>query len=131
MNRLSRTALLIAATLAVSLGAHAEDAVPDFRYPGDAAPRTRAEVVAELQQARRAGSAGRSTLWTDGHPMTAPAAAASVARTRAEVRAELREALASGEFDRLHADEPAAATPKARRGAPTLAGTGAGATGIR
>ena len=43
-------------------------------------------------------------------------------KTRAEVIAELREAQASGEFERLHADEPAAvrvrpaglATPPAR-----------------
>ena len=48
---------------------------------------------------------------------------AATPRTRAEVIAELREAQASGEFERLHADEPAAVRVRPAAKARSTAGS--------
>ena len=99
MNTRTFSALLVASTL--SFGALAQGTPPAFKHESIGVAKTRAEVVTELQQARRAGT---SYLWNDSNLPVAPANATP--RTRAEVLAELREAQASGEFAALHSEEP-------------------------
>lgn len=116
MNTRTFSALLIASTL--SFGAMAQGTPPVFKHESIGVAKTRAEVVTELQQARRAGT---SYLWNDSNLPVAPASATP--RTRAEVLAELREAQASGEFAALHSEEPAlAAVKRIKKDTPALAG---------
>lgn len=108
MNKLTFTALstvLVASTL--SFSAHADDVVPTFAHESAGPARTRADVQAELAQARKEG---RSYLWGATNLPTPPASL--IPRTRAEVLAELRNAQATGEYAVLHSDEPARVTVK-------------------
>ena len=116
MNTRTFSALLIASTL--SFGALAQGTPPVFKHESFGVAKTRAEVIADMQQARQAG---KSVLWNDGNLPVAPTNATP--RTRAEVLAELREAQASGEFAALHADEPALVTVKrVKKDEPAMAG---------
>ena len=116
MNTRTFSALLIASTL--SFSALADDSVPTFAHESVGAAKTRAEVIADMQQARQAG---KSFFWNDSHLPVAPANATP--RTRAEVLAELREAQASGEYAALHSEEPAlAAVKRIKKDTPALAG---------
>jgi hypothetical protein len=99
MNKLTFSALLVASTL--SFNALADDAVPTFQHETVGASKTRAQVLAELAQARKDG---KSYIWGANNLPNPPASATP--RTRAEVMAELREAKATGEYARLHSDEP-------------------------
>ncbi|MEX8496067.1 DUF4148 domain-containing protein, partial [Sphaerotilus sp.] len=99
MNKLTLSTLLIASAL--SFNALADDAVPTFKHESIGASKTRAEVLAELTQARKEG---KSYIWGATNLPNPPASATP--RTRAEVLAELREAKANGEYARLHSDEP-------------------------
>lgn len=109
-------ALLAAATL--SGAALADESPRSFEHERVGTPKTRAEVIAELQQAQQAGL---NFIWDDNHAPVLTVAATP--RTRAEVIAELREAQASGEFERLHADEPAAVRVRPAAKARSTAGS--------
>jgi hypothetical protein len=116
MNKLTFSALLVASTL--SFNAVADDVVPTFAHESMGTAKTRAEVIAEMQQARQAG---KNFVWTDTNLPTAPVVATP--RTRAEVMAELREAKANGEYALLHSDEPSLVVVKRlSKNDPALAG---------
>jgi len=116
MNKLTLSALLVASTL--SFNVLAAGAPPVFEHEKMGIAKTRAEVIAEMQQARQAG---KHFVWTDTDLPTAPVVATP--RTRAEVMAELREAKATGEYALLHSDEPALVVVKRLpKNEPALAG---------
>jgi hypothetical protein len=115
MNKLALSTLLIASAL--SFNALAGNEVPTFPHERTGAAKARAEVVADLQQARLAG---KHFLWTDSLLPEAPVA--YTPRTRAEVLAELRDAQATGEYAALHADEPVRVTVKRPLAAQAMAG---------
>jgi hypothetical protein len=115
MNKLARSTLLI--TSALSFNALAGGEVPTFAHERTGTAKARAEVVADLQQARQAG---KSFLWTDS--VLPEASVGYTPRTRAEVMAELRDAQATGEYAALHADEPVRASVKRTVAAQAVAG---------
>ena len=116
MNKLTLSALLVASTL--SFNALADDVVPTFKHEAVGASKTRAEVMAELAQARKEG---KSYIWGANNLPNPPASATP--RTRAEVMAELREAKATGEYALLHSDEPSLVVVKRLpKDEPALAG---------
>ena len=116
MNKLTLSALLVASTL--SFNALADDAVPAFKHESVGVSKTRAEVMAELAQARKEG---KSYIWGANNLPNPPASATP--RTRAEVMAELREAKATGEYALLHSDEPSLVVVKRLpKDEPALAG---------
>lgn len=99
----------------------------------DVAPKSRADVVAELQQARASGELDRmhSEVGVDGYQVVnnRPAAAviaakpvaakavttASAGKSRAEVVAELQRARETGELDALQSEIGVGYFPTARR----------------
>jgi hypothetical protein len=115
MNKLTLSALLVASTL--SFNALADDVVPTFAHESTGAAKTRADVLAELAQARKEG---KSYHWGATNLPNPPASV--LPRTRAEVLAELRDAKATGEYAALHSEEPALVTVKRPVVAPAMAG---------
>jgi len=116
MNKFTFSALLVASTL--SFNALADDVVPSFPHETVGVAKTRAQVLAELAQARKDG---KSYIWGASNLPNPPASATP--RTRAEVMAELREAQATGEYALLHGDEPALVVVKRLpKDEPALAG---------
>ena len=101
MNKLTFSALLVASTL--SFNALADDVVPTFQHESVGASKTRAEVMAELAQARKEG---KNYIWGANNLPNPPASATP--RTRTEVLAELRQAQADGSYALLHSDSPIA-----------------------
>ena len=124
MNTLLKTVtpalIALVAGAALSGSAFAGESVHGFAHESTGTPKTRAEVVAELQQFRQSG---QTHLWTDGYPLE-PVLNATP-RTRAEVIAELREAQVSGEYAQLHANEPALVQVHPRPAATTTVGSAA------
>lgn len=115
MNKLTLSALLVASTL--SFNALADDVVPTFAHESAGVAKTRAEVLAELTQARKEG---KSYQWGANNLPNPPASV--IPRTRAEVLAELRDAKATGEYAALHSEEPTQVVVKRRVVTPTVAG---------
>lgn len=115
MQRLSVSALLSA--LLACAAAQAQEGTQDFA--GQVlSTKSRAEVRAEFEQARVAGTLERRNY--SHRSIAVPAAStAVVGLTRAEVRAELQQALESGELDRRNASYGGleVAPARGRRGA--------------
>jgi len=95
MKKLSLAALMIVAAGA----AMAEDRAPDAFVAEAVSSKTRAQVVAELEQGRRDGSIKAATSTFN------PLRDARSLKTRDEVKAELAEAKASGEFAVLNSED--------------------------
>lgn len=93
-------AMIAAAT--VSTAALAGESPKGFAHESVGPAKTRAEVMSELEQARKDGTL--HALWKDG---TVGTARSTPGVTREEVRAELAEARTTGEYAMLRADEPA------------------------
>lgn len=94
------TRSIIASALVLAFaaaGASAQEATPDVPQPY-AGNVTRAQVIAELQQARANGA----LLVSEQDRQAWPAFAST--RSRAEVRAEVAAAAGSGELRALHAE---------------------------
>jgi len=97
MNKLTIVTLLVAAA-AASTHVMADEAYPVFAYDTNLQDKTRAQVQAELQQARADGTIHASDTNYD------PFVRFMSQKSRAQVRAELAEAQASGEYAALNAD---------------------------
>jgi hypothetical protein len=105
--------------LAVSGAALADDPTPDSYRDMAPSAKTRAEVQAELQQARRDGSI---KVWSNQYN---PLTAAQSLRTREAVRAEVIAARQTGALNALHGEDSGSAylaAQGARQAAPLLAG---------
>jgi len=96
MNKLSLVALLMAAAAVTHV--MADDAVPTFSHEAVGSPKTRAQVLAELQQARKDGTIHSSDT---GYDSTAGFVST---KTRAEVMEELAQARAIGDNSAIHTD---------------------------
>lgn len=96
MNTMT-TKMLGLATVLLAAGAGAQEADSDAWMTAEPSQRSRAEVRAELEQARAGG--GYATMhaeaWMPGY---------GTVRERAAVVAELRHARASGDLERLNAE---------------------------
>lgn len=97
------TRQLVVATLfaAFTGGAIAQEATPDSWFPVIGTPKSRSEVIAELQQAQRAGELRYGIATPD------VAYRSYSVKTREQVRAEVLAARASGELDALRGEAPA------------------------
>ena len=116
----TRTLSALALMLAVSGAALAESPTPDTYRDMAPSNKTRAEVQAELQQARQDGSI---KVWsTQYNPLTV----AKSLRTREAVQAEVIAARNSGELHALTGEDSGSAYLAAQTGrtaAPLLAGS--------
>jgi len=101
-NRTLLATLAIAAFGAFGSTAYAQEATSDA-WMQQASTETRAQVVAELQQAR---ANGEMRAYQPGYIEPAHSV-----ETRAQVKADLREAIASGEYARINAEVPRAPNP--------------------
>lgn len=99
-------ARMIIASSFVATGAFAQEATPDT-WTQTGATKTRAQVLAELDQARQDGSIRSGSIGYDF------VAAATPSRSREEVRAELAHARSSGELAAVN-DEAYHFTPPTR-----------------
>jgi len=119
---MKKSSLVVALTLAVALvgAAYADDPTPDNNQ-SVASTKTRAEVQAELAQAKRDGSI---KAWSMHYNHLA---VAKSVKTRNEVLADLKAAQASGELNALNSEVTGFAdAARAVKPAPTtrvLAGT--------
>lgn len=78
-------------------------------YAADSSPITRAQVIAEMQQARAAG------LISNGEEAYPPAVRTTSTESRSEVKAELAAAIAAGQVSKGEEDyPPVAATGSAK-----------------
>jgi len=95
----ARKTLIAAVTMAFAGIAAAQEATPDTWLHEAQMSKSRAEVQAELAQARKDGTIGASGSSYNF------VARAKIVKTRDEVKAELAQAKASGEFDMLNRDQ--------------------------
>lgn len=122
MKKLTLAALLIAAAGAAS--AQNVRSTDDHAWFANASStKTRAQVVAELAQARANGELDRGNGETTGFQ---DLSVAKSTKTREQVRQELAEARANGEYDRLNSEDYAFGLPvRQTRTVSTRSGGGA------